>query len=120
MKLSAGDRINHIYFASEEHKHQTLLALSFEDKGEINILMDGLEFKGEKIQFTMKNIQNIHPVPNDSRMLGDWIQVEYMDGEEALRTANFIKLEDQVLMGKKRENTTELLNGLFELFNMKT
>ena len=116
MTLSAGDRIENIYYASEEHRNESFLSLSYEDKGEILILDGGLEFIGEKISLTMMNIRVVKQCTRDSRDLGDWIQIIYDDDKGETLTANLIRLDDQILMGNKKENTSELCQDLIELF----
>ncbi|MGA1873778.1 MAG: hypothetical protein ACMUHY_08910, partial [Thermoplasmatota archaeon] len=62
-------------------------------------------------------VTGIELVENTSRKLGAWIQIRYTNGGEQELVANIIKLDDEVLMGRKKENTSELYRELLSYMN---
>jgi hypothetical protein len=111
MSLIVDGKVDNIYYCSEVHRNKDLLALSYEDKGEVRIDDNGISFIGSKIQLKFENLKKIELVPNESRMLGGFIRIYYSDtGVDKI--ANLIKLDDLVLMGKQKENTSDLFKEL--------
>ena len=110
-------RVGNIFYCSEEHRNETMLSLSCEDNGEILIDDRGITFLGKFKSIEFHNITGIELVENTSRKLGAWIQIRYTNGGEQELVANIIKLDDEVLMGRKKENTSELYRELLSYMN---
>ncbi|MBN1389976.1 MAG: hypothetical protein JXA22_04975 [Candidatus Thermoplasmatota archaeon] len=122
MSLIVDGRVGNIFFCSEEHRNQTLLTLSCDDNGEMTVDEKGITFHGRRSRIDIHHITRIELIPNLSRRLGGWIQIHYFnEGDEELVT-NLIKLDDEVLTGRCKENTSELyqeLSNYNEVWNIK-
>lgn len=112
MPIIVNGRVGNIFFCTEGHRNETLLSLSFEDNGEITVDENGITFYGKNRRIDIHNITKIELIRNLSRRLGGWIQVRYLNGGDEELVANFLKLDDEVLMGKQKENTSELFEEL--------